>query len=180
MKIKWDFLCAAVKFWDPEDNVFWFNTTELCPKIEEFYAILGYDPSKKFVAVSCDPRHKESLSDAFGLSTSITDSMIEGRMVNLCAIISRLIEKCTYGVTNNMQKNFGLVLCMVGKLFLCTGRRGFMDARAISVVNQIKDGDNHVSLILAETLLGLDDVFHGEETQNFLGSPLTLQIWLME
>ena len=38
----------------------------------------------------------------------------------------------------------------------------------------------YVSLILAETLLGLDAVFHGGETQNFLGSPLTLQIWLME
>ena len=63
---------------------------------------------------------------------------------------------------------------MVGKLLLCSGRRGFMDARAISVMNQIKDGDNLVSLILAETLLGLDDVFHGGETLNFLGSPLTL------
>ena len=51
-----------------------------------------------------------------------------------------------------------------------------MDARAISVVNQIKDGDNPISLILAETLLGLDVVFHGGETQIFLGSPLTLQI----
>ena len=55
-----------------------------------------------------------------------------------------------------------------------------MDAQAISVVNQIKDGDNLVSLILVETLLGLDVIFHGGETQNFLGSPLTLQILLME
>ena len=55
-----------------------------------------------------------------------------------------------------------------------------MNARDISVVNQIKDGDNPVSLILAKTLLGLDAIFHGGETQNFLGSPLTLQIWLME
>ena len=47
-------------------------------------------------------------------------------------------------------------------------------------MNQIKDGDNPISLTLAETLLGLDVVFHGGETQNFLGSPLTLQIWLME
>ena len=47
-------------------------------------------------------------------------------------------------------------------------------------MNQIKDGDNPISLILAETLLGLDVVFHGGETQNFLGSPLTLQIWLMK
>ena len=45
---------------------------------------------------------------------------------------------------------------------------------------QIKDGDDPVSLILAETLLGLDSIFHGGESQNFLGSPLTLQIWLME
>ena len=47
-------------------------------------------------------------------------------------------------------------------------------------MSQIKDGDNPASLILAETLLGLDAVFHGGESQNFLGSPLTLQIWLME
>lgn len=50
------------------------------------------------------PRHKESLSDALSLPTSITDSMIEGHMVNLCAIISRLIDKRTYGVIDNMQK----------------------------------------------------------------------------
>ena len=47
-------------------------------------------------------------------------------------------------------------------------------------MSQIKDGDNPVSLVLAETLLGLDAVFHGGESQNFLRSPLTLQIWLME
>ena len=48
------------------------------------------------------------------------------------------------------------------------------------MVSQIKDGDNPVSLILVETLLGLDVVFHGGESQNFLRSSLTLQIWLME
>ena len=47
VKIKWDFLRATVKFWDPEDHVFRFNTTELYLTIEEFSAILGYDPSKK-------------------------------------------------------------------------------------------------------------------------------------
>ena len=40
----------------------------------------------------------------------------------------------------------------------------FVDAQAISVVSQIKDGDNPVSLILAETFLGLDAVFHGGES----------------
>ena len=125
---------------------------------------MGYDPNRKSVAISCDPKHKESLSDALSLPTSITDSMIEGHMVNLHAIISRLIDKHTYGVTDNMQKNFGLALWMVGNLLLCSGRHDFVDARAISVVNQIKDGDNPVSLILAETFRGLDVVFHGGET----------------
>ena len=126
------------------------------------------------MVVSCDPRHRESLSDALGLPASIISSMVEGNMVNLHAIVSRLISKHTYGVIDNMQKNFGLALCIMGKLLLCSGRRGFVDARAISVVNQIKDVDNPISLILAKTLLGLNAVFHGGETQNLLGSPLTL------
>jgi len=63
---------------------------------------------------------------------------------------------------------------------LYSGRPGFVDARAIGIVNQVKDGDNPTSLILAETLLGLDSIFLGGESQHFLRSPLTLQIWLME
>ena len=98
--------------------MFRFKTVELCPTIEEFSTILGYDPSKKSVAVSCDPRHRESLSDALGLPTSITSSMVEGHMVNLRAIFSRLINKCTYGVTDNMQNNFGLALCFMGEFSL--------------------------------------------------------------
>ena len=45
VKIKWDFLHAIVKFWDHEDHVFQFKTTELYPTIKEFSPILGYDSS---------------------------------------------------------------------------------------------------------------------------------------
>ena len=104
------------------------------------------------------------MSDALGLLTSITDSMIEGHMVKLCVVLSRLINKHTYGVTDNMQKIFGLALYFVGKILLCSRRPSFVDARAKSVVSQIKDDDNPISLILAETLLGLDYIFHGGES----------------
>ena len=40
--------------------------------------------------------------------------MVKGYMVNLRAIVSRLINKRTYGVTDNMHKIFGLALCFVG------------------------------------------------------------------
>ena len=153
-KIRWDFLRAAVKFWVLEDQVFQFKTAELYLTIEEFFAILGYDPSRKSVAISYDLKHREFLSDAFGLPISIIGSMIEGHMLNLHAIVSRLIDKRTYGVTDNMQKNFGLALCFMGEFLLNSGRHDFVDARTISVVSQIKDGDNPISLILAKTLLG--------------------------
>ena len=165
VRIKRDFLRAAVMFWDLEDHVFRLKNVELCPTIEEFSPILGYNPNKKSVAISYDPRHREILSDALGLPTSIINSMIEGHMVNLHAILSRLIKKRTHDVTGNMQKNFGLALCFMGKILLCFGRPGFVDARAIGIVSQIKDGDNPASLILAETLVGLDFAFHGEESQ---------------
>ena len=91
-----------MKFWDPEYHTFQFKTIDLCPTIEDFSSILGYDPSKRSVAVSCDPRHRESSFDALGLPTYITSSMVEGHIVNLHAIVSRLINKHTYEVTNNM------------------------------------------------------------------------------
>ena len=144
------------------------------PPSKNFQLFWGYDHGKKSVSVSCDPKHKEILSDALGLSTSITSSMIEGHMVNLHVVVTRLINKRTYGVFDNMQKKFGLALCLMGKFLLCFGRPGIMDARAIGIVSQVKDGDNLASLILAENLLGLDSVFLGGESQQFLGSPLTL------
>ena len=79
-------------------------------------------------------------------------------MMHLHVILSRLINKQTYGVIDNMQKFFGLALCFMGEFLLCFGKHGFMDARTINVLSQIKDGNNPVSLILAETLLGLDSV----------------------
>ena len=117
-----------MKFWDTKGHVFQFKTAELCPIIEGFSTILGYKHGKKSVAISCDPKHREILSDVLGLPTSITSNMIEGHMVNLRAVVMRLINKCTHGVFDNMQKIFGLALCFMGEFLLCSGRLGFVDA----------------------------------------------------
>ena len=101
-------------------------------------------------------------------------------MVNLHAIVTRFIHRHTHGISDNVHKNFSLALCFMGEFLLCYRRLSFVDFRAIGIVDQIKESDNLASLILAETLLGLDSVFLSDESQQFLGSPLTLQIWLME
>ena len=64
--------------------------------------------TKKSVAVSYDPKHEEILFDALGLSVSITSSMIEGHMVNLHTVITRLIHRHTHGMFDNMQNCWGL------------------------------------------------------------------------
>ena len=45
-------------------------------------------------------------------------------------------------MSNNMQKNFGLALCFMEEFLLCFGRPGFVDARAIGIMGQVRDGDN--------------------------------------
>ena len=62
----------------------------------------------------------------------------------------------------------------MGEFLFYFRRSGFVDARPIGIVSQVKYGDNPASLILAKTLLRLDSVFLGRESQQFLGSPLTL------
>ena len=52
----------------------------------------------------------------------------------------------------------------MGEFLLCFGRLGFVDAQAIGIMSQVKDGDNPTSLILAETLLGLESVFLSGES----------------
>ena len=94
--------------------------------------------------------------------------------MNLHAIVTRLIDKRTHSLSNNKQKNFGLALCFIAEFLLYSRRPGFVDARAIGIIGHVRDGDNPASLILAETLLGLDSVFLGGESQQFLRSPLTL------
>ena len=178
--MNWEFIRAAEKFQDTEDHVFWFGATELCPTIEEFSAILGYEFNKKSMAFTCDPKDKVILSNALGLSVSITSSMIKGHMVNLYAVVTRFIHRNTRVISNNMQKNFALVLCFMREFLLCSRRPSFMDAQAIGIVDQFKDGDNPASLILGETFLGLDSIFLGGESHQFLGCPLTLQMLLIE
>ena len=86
-------------------------------------------------------------------------------MVNLHAAVTRLIHRRTHGMYDNMQKNFGLALCFMGEFLLCSGRPCYVDAQAILIVGHVKGGDNLASLIMAATLLWLEFVFLGGESQ---------------
>ena len=40
------------------------------------------------------------------------------------------------------KKNFALALYFMGEFLLCSERPGFVDARAIGIMGQVRDGDN--------------------------------------
>ena len=65
------------------------------------------------MVVFYDPKHKEILSN----------SMVEGHMVNHHAVVKRFIHLRTHGISDNMQKNFALALCFIGEFLLCLKRR---------------------------------------------------------
>ena len=40
-RINFPFLHSIAQFWDPPKYIFWFNSVELCPLLEEFEGISG-------------------------------------------------------------------------------------------------------------------------------------------
>ena len=59
----------------------------------------------------------------------------------------------------------------MGKFLLGSGRLGFVDAQAIGIVSQIKDGDNPASLIMAKPFYDWILYFKVESHKTFLGVP---------
>ena len=66
--------------------------------------------------------------------------------------------------------------------YLCEEPFGYKCSfRLFSVINQLKPGTSIMGVALAETLISLDSFKAGKITTRFFpGSPLLLQIWLME
>ena len=42
-QINYPLLHTLAQFWDAQKHIFWFGTVELCPLLEEFEALLGYN-----------------------------------------------------------------------------------------------------------------------------------------
>ncbi|KAL7234489.1 hypothetical protein ACSBR1_017989 [Camellia fascicularis] len=63
--------------------------------------------------------------------------------------------------------------------FLLVPSCGGASIRLIEVAQDLKEGKSCIGLALAETLMGLD-VFHRREATRFAGSPLLLQVKVVD
>ena len=176
-------IAGAANFWDPRENLFRFQFTELCPTIEEFSAILRTpcNETTKMAVPVPEMNSRDVMRARAGLSKSAWMAILSKSphspgidMKLALEMLIRLKKKSPAWIT--MMKIF------LERLYLCEGPFGYRCSfRLFSVINQLKPGTSIIGVVLAETLIALDLFKAGKITSRFLpGSPLLLQLWLME
>ena len=155
LKIDTALLHAAATFWDTRDHVFRFNGQELCPLIEEFAAILGcsLDSIAMITLPDLDMQVPHKLILFFDMSLDdIYSSLLPSRTMNL----SSLITVCETKDKNNPAWIRTISFYLYAQ-FLLSSSHGDADMRIISILEQVKIGANPMPIILAETIIGLDN-----------------------
>lgn len=176
--IRHEILQGATHFWDPKVHVFRFGYEELCPTVEEFQALLEYRPRKSIVVPTIQVSAVTTLQTMLSLSRSKAVQFLPHGEFN----VLRLIEHFRpMGDPNDeaYQKRRRAALCiaLLARYLLVPGN-GKVSHSLAMVTSQMLEDKNIVPLILAETLLGLDQICAkgAEGTLLFAGSPLLLQV----
>ena len=149
---------------------------ELCPTLEEFCDILGYDSTSLPMLPPTDPVNvPRDLASFLGILVGIASHFTHGGLVNLPALIAfyrypRDIRDRAYADA----RGAALVLCMVSEFLLFSN-----SGAVVRICLSLWDCANPMGIVLAETFHGLDAV---AENRALLpsGSPFLLQAWLFE
>ncbi|XP_056686030.1 uncharacterized protein [Spinacia oleracea] len=73
-----------------------------------------------------------------------------------------------------------LVFCLLNHYLLSNNNGAFGDIRLIPLISQMESCYSIMPLVVAETLLSADELKKDAKSEYFKGSPLLLQIWLVE
>ena len=171
-----DFLSTAISYWNKGLHVFQFNGLELCPTLEEFSNILGYNSASLPMLPPTDPVNvPRDLASFLGIPIGLASHFTHGGLVNLLALIAfyrypRDIRDRAYADARGAS----LVLCMVSK-FLLSNNSGAIVCICIS----LRDHANPMGIVLAETFHGLDSAAENRVMLSS-GSSFLLQAWSFE
>ncbi len=172
VELNFNFLDAAIKFWDPVDHVFRFNGYEICPLYEEFAAIMDTECSSRDGLVQIIPNmlFPQDLSALIRLPFETCRSLVTADSIPLMKLRPLILQK-----QRNSLEWKRLIAFYLYAQFLLVSPRVDGDVRIFSLMEQLEERRNPFPLILAETLCGLDNVKHGR-THRLGGSPLLLQV----
>ena len=176
-RINYPFLHTLAQFWDAQKHVFRFGTVELCPLPEEFEALLGYnlDPTCQLAIPrlrSPDPPViQHQLKILIDQSSQIPVSSIINSEIRLESLVGILL-----GIgTAKVHWPRAMALCLYSQ-FLLVSLSGNCDPKILHVLDQVENGCNPFPLILAETLVGLDNF---ASLGRLLGTPMLLEVSLL-
>ena len=174
VRIDYAFLHCAAQYWSPGDHVSRFHTSEICPLPEEFAAILGknYHSTASMAIPSLDLSFPSFMVQLFDLPPStLLQCSIGNKM-----ILQELLKHGKTKVSGSPSWRRILSFCLYAQFLLISPDK-MGDIQIAHIMEQVEEGANPFSVILAETLIGLDSAKEGGKFQE---SPLLLQIWLKE
>ncbi|KAL7197506.1 hypothetical protein ACSBR2_020109 [Camellia fascicularis] len=176
--LRFPFLHAAARCWNPVTHVFSFGGQEMCPTFEDFQALME-SRCEKEILPQFRFGHIQALGRMCGLTSHDARSLIRDGELDIPSLIHQFSDAGDRD-DHHWQgfRRHVLCLCMLSHFLLAPGFGG-SSVHLIEVAQGLKEGKSCIAMTLAETLMGLD-VFHRRETTRFAGSPLLLQIWLMD
>lgn len=155
-------------------HVFSFGGQAICPTIEEFEALMESRRDEKIIH---QPRfgHIQALGWMCELTLHEAQSLVHNGEWDIPDLIHRFSDVDDRGdLLWQGFRQHALCLCVLTH-FLLTPSFGRSSIRLIEVAQGLKGGKSCISLVLAETLMGLN-AFHRRETTKFARSPLILQV----
>ena len=135
--------------------MFRFNSQELCPLIEEFAAIMGYllDSTAMIALPDLDMQLPNKLIAFFDMPLyHIYLYLFPSGTMNLSSLI------IVYEIKD--KDNAAWIRTISFYLyaqFLLVSSHGEADTRIISILEQVETGANFMPIILAETIIGLEN-----------------------
>ncbi|OWM65082.1 hypothetical protein CDL15_Pgr028800 [Punica granatum] len=179
--VDWNFLEAAIAFWNPSRTVFDIQGTELTPTIEEYRTLIG---RTAVVHGIVEPNFHTTrpilVSRLFGVPTTRLNAELAYSGSTEIAIEKLLlfIEFEAHRVQGNfLRKDLcHAVLLLIFGTLLFPRSHSLIDAALASVVLQVVGGRGYEVALVAETVWSLDRVLRTRD-RRIRGSPILLQIW---
>ncbi|MBY3556027.1 hypothetical protein HGI15_22055, partial [Modestobacter lapidis] len=177
LKMNDSFLRAATYFWDDKVHVFRFQFDELCPIFEDFCALFGVKPIGPFVYPTVRRCYLDTLVNLLEVPKSSIMSFIHGGFINLESLACAFLHYDAR-VSLTKPRQHALAICLLGRYLLASGSL-LVPIQLCELLLPLSESKNIVPMVLAETLNGLDAARRGSAF-TLRGSPLLLQMWLME
>ncbi|XP_047337186.1 uncharacterized protein LOC124940699 [Impatiens glandulifera] len=177
IEINPEFMLQMQRRWDTRTHTFRFGNHEMCPTIEEFKAILGIPDERQILHFKWLDSIKPVLKKEFGFTKHIMKRITKHHALDLMEL-SKEVMSGIYIPENERTQLLTIVIILAHYLLSPEDNKpsNYVLKVAIELTNRNKDPS---AIILAETLMGLDKSMGKKEILK-QGSPLLLQIWLLD